>query len=626
MFLANLSIECSVNLHEEEESQSQPTSTTTSSENYIASTSNEQTVADDVYKENIQSVVKTTSTRSKRDVVEERKTYPKRQRKPLTTEYFAATNPNDSDEYSDVCSPSSPVKKKKVEKDITTKKEPKATNPKRNTATKPKQPCEPQIENYKSCDDVDSKLNTVKNFAPSRNPGPQLNGNQLRGLKTAFDFFSLFFDKNIISKIVRHTNEYGHMTIHGKSTYAGKDGEWVETSKEEIKTLIALLVYQGLVKVSTLKSYWSTKSLYHGLWARIMMGRDRFNALMSIIHIVDPATENKADKLRKVSGFADLIKEKCKELYHPYKNVAIDERIVKSKHRSGIRQYIKNKPVKFGLKLWVLADSRNGYTIDFNVYAGKNGNQPIHENGLGYHVVTKLMTPFYGQGYHLFTDNFYSSCDLFSDLFDESIYCCGTTTENRKGFPVSMKGGKFWMKKKPRGDMRWSRDKPNLALQWKDNKAVTMLSTIHNANEFVMVKRKEKVEDKWESIDVKQPKVISEYKSYMNGVDKSDQILSSNNLLRKCLRWWKTLFFHLIDIAIVNSFILFQELRKQGKLGDVKRPKDYSLLHFREELVRNILGIPEFADPPIYKLLTPTERKVPITHIPDFTSSRRNCH
>jgi len=76
-------------------------------------------------------VVKTTSTRSKRDVVEERKTYPKRQRKPLTTEYFAATNPNDSDEYSDVCSPSSPVKKKKVEKDITTKKDlPKVTNPK----------------------------------------------------------------------------------------------------------------------------------------------------------------------------------------------------------------------------------------------------------------------------------------------------------------------------------------------------------------------------------------------------------------------------------------------------------------------------------------------------------------
>ena len=297
-----------------------------------------------------------------------------------------------------------------------------------------------------------------------------------------------------------------------------------------------------------------------------MMSRNRFSALMSMIHIVDPATENKADKLRKVREFANIIKNKCKELYHPHQNVAIDERIVKSKHRSGIRQFIKNKPVRFGLKLWVLADSLNGYTIDFNVYAGKNGNEEIHENGLGYHVVRKLMTLFFGQGYHLYTDNFYSSCDLFSDMFNEAVYCCGTVTENRKGFPESMKGGKIWIKKKARGDMKWVREKPNLALQWKDNKAVTMLSTIHNASEYVMVKRKEKVADKWESIDVKQPKVISEYNSFMNGVDKSDQILSSNNLLRKCFRWWKTLFFHLIDIAIVNGFILFQDLRKQGKL------------------------------------------------------------
>ena len=153
-----------------------------------------------------------------------------------------------------------------------------------------------------------------------------------------------------------------------------------------------------------------------------------------------------------------------------------------------------------------------------------------------------------------------------------------------------------------------------------------MLSTIHNANEYVMVKRKEKIADKWESIDVKQPKVISEYNSFMNGVDKSDQILSSNNLLRKCFRWWKTLFFHLIDIAIVNGFILFQDSRKQGKLNKATRPRGYSLLSSREELVRYILDIPEFAEPPIYRHLAPAEPKIPITHIPDFTSARRNCH
>jgi len=479
-------------------------------------------------------------------------------------------------------------------------------------------------DNMKSYADDDAELNDIQAFTPARTVGPQLNSNQLRGMKNALDFFSLFFDDQVISKIVKHTNEYGYQTIHNKSTYANDNGGWVETSSQEIRKLIALLLYQGLVRVSSFKSYWSTKSLYHGLWARDFMSRNRYSALMSMIHIVDPSTENKEDKLRKVSEFANIIKEKCMTLYQPHKNVSIDERIVKSKHRSGIRQYIKNKPVKFGLKLWVLADSRNGYTVDFNIYAGKNGDEPIHENGLGYHVVVKLMEPFFGQGYHLFTDNFYSSCLLFSDLFSEGVYCCGTVTENRRGFPEPLKGGKIWIRKKRRGEMRWLREKPYLALQWKDNKVVTMLSTIHKATDFVMVKRKEKVDGKWEGIDVKQPKVIAEYNSYMNGVDKSDQILSSHNLLRKCFRWWKTLFFHLIDISVVNSFILFDESRKHDKREEFRRPSGYSLLHFREELVRNIMDLPEYANPPVYVVKVP-RKNVVTAHLPSFTKERRNC-
>ena len=60
---------------------------------------------------------------------------------------------------------------------------------------------------------------------------------------------------------------------------------------------------------------------------------------------------------------------------------------MKSKARSGIRQYMKDKPTKWGLKLWVLADSTNGYTVDFNVYIGKDASKDTSEHGLGYDVV-----------------------------------------------------------------------------------------------------------------------------------------------------------------------------------------------------------------------------------------------
>ena len=134
------------------------------------------------------------------------------------------------------------------------------------------------------------------------------------------------------------------------------------------------------------------------------------------------------------------------------KNLSVDERMVKSKHRSGIRQYIKSKPVKFGIKLWVLADSLNGYTCDFEVYIGKNTAHPPSANGLGYDVVMRLVTPLLNKGYHLFFDNFYTSPKLIKDLFEQQTPSCGTVAENRKGFPECMKGKKEWTKIRPKGE------------------------------------------------------------------------------------------------------------------------------------------------------------------------------
>ena len=115
--------------------------------------------------------------------------------------------------------------------------------------------------------------------------------------------------------------------------------------------------------------------------------------------------------------------------------------------------------------------------------------------------------------------------------------------ETRRDFPPILKNGKAWAKNEKRGSMHWHRDPPCLALQWVDNKVVSMLTTIDNANDQVQVSRKSKTAGVWSTKVVPQPKTISNYNKYMNAVDRSDQILATNNVLRKCMRWWKTLFF-----------------------------------------------------------------------------------
>ena len=179
-------------------------------------------------------------------------------------------------------------------------------------------------------DKNDSFIPQLPTFSPSHPPGVYRDV-ATRNQTRAIDFFNLFFTNDLIESIPKHTNTYAYSHILNKPAYALKDGSWKETTPSEIKQLIALLIYQGIVHVPTFHRYWNTKSLFHGLWAREFMSRDRFKQLMSMLHIVDPGNELKVDKLRKVSPVINSFRQRCKALFQPFENVAVDERIVKSK-------------------------------------------------------------------------------------------------------------------------------------------------------------------------------------------------------------------------------------------------------------------------------------------------------
>ena len=165
----------------------------------------------------------------------------------------------------------------------------------------------------------------------------------------AVQFFQLFFTIDMVDSICSHTNSYAyeHIFQDTYSSYAKSDGSWPDVTANEIKRLIALLIYFGLLKVvGDVDKYWSVKTLYHGLWAREIMPRTRFKALMALLHVANPATETERDKLRKIESFVAYFKNRCSSLYQPRQQVAIDERMVKFRHRSGIHQFIKDKPNK----------------------------------------------------------------------------------------------------------------------------------------------------------------------------------------------------------------------------------------------------------------------------------------
>ena len=88
---------------------------------------------------------------------------------------------------------------------------------------------------------------------------------------------------------------------------------------------------------------------------------------------------------------------------------------------------------------------------------------------------------------------------------------------------------------------------------------------------------------RYKEIEVPRPAAIEKYNCYRGGVDKSDQYLSYHNVLRKTVRYWKTLFYHLIDIALVNSFILHNLVAHMSGCRLVTEND------FRDELVLQII-------------------------------------
>ena len=56
------------------------------------------------------------------------------------------------------------------------------------------------------------------------------------------------------------------------------------------------------------------------------------------------------------------------------------------------------------------------------------------------------------------------------------------------------------------------------------------------------------------------PPAVKGYNANMGGVDLSDQLLKCYEIIRKSKKWWKTLFLHFIDVAIVNSFLIYKEI------------------------------------------------------------------
>ncbi|PNF19047.1 hypothetical protein B7P43_G11709 [Cryptotermes secundus] len=201
------------------------------------------------------------------------------------------------------------------------------------------------------------------------------------------------------------------------------------------------------------------------------------------------------------------------------------------------------------------------------VYLGKDRTRASQDVTATHATVRDLCRRIEGVGHKLYMDNFFSSPDLFDELMTKNITCCGTVRPNRKGLPDDFRRRQFRLKK---GDIR-VRVRQNLtALVWKDKRDVYMLTNMHSPP----------AEGSFcdEHGNAIKPAIVANYNKHMGYVDKADRMANSYSICRRTWKWTNKLFFHLLDLTILNSYILLSSCG--AKL---------SHREFRLALVRNML-------------------------------------
>lgn len=172
------------------------------------------------------------------------------------------------------------------------------------------------------------------------------------------EIFNLFFDDQIFDAICTFTNAEASHVFHDFNANAAPNSKriWTDVDPVEIRAFFGVLLISGALRCQkeTISEMWTTDENIHHAVFTAAMAQSRFALILQFIRFDDKSTHDQwkaIDKLAAIHQVWDWFVENCKKHFEPFEDITVDEQLVALHGRCPMRQYMKSKPVKYGIKV-----------------------------------------------------------------------------------------------------------------------------------------------------------------------------------------------------------------------------------------------------------------------------------
>jgi len=399
-----------------------------------------------------------------------------------------------------------------------------------------------------------------------------------------FEFFALIFSEQVFEDLTSWTNKKASTKIDNSQRRKQKKSLWSNLSYQEMKAFVGILLAMGIIKLPNYRMYWDKLTkLFSVPGINEIMTEQRFEDIYGCLVLRDPSSKIESRLYEKIEPFVTQIITNSQFHYQPSQNLSVDESMISFSGRSSIKVFMPLKPIKIGLKAYVLCESSTGFVLNWDLHTGEIKDD---DYGVTYKIVMKLTESYEGEGYVVFMDRFYTSLQLFTDLKMFNIGAVGTIQQNRaqlsKEHQESIQSLQY-------DEIIYFRNSEELLLSvWKDRKSVLVVSNYHQPEEEETerrTRRKDYTETTvpGEKVLLSIPKSIIDYTAHMGGVDHFDQVSQYYSPQIRTHRWYIKIFLHFLEISVVNSYTIYKNIVEQ------KGKKPLSHLEFRKQVIRGLV-------------------------------------